>query len=105
METRFSKSCILTLAAILLFTGCQTTTPQSSTPPVSTTLDSDGDGLTDDQEVDLGTDPLSADTDGDGIPDGREVSLGLDPLIPDPQTLVEMVYCPLLIAVSDLPDK
>ncbi|MBE7339249.1 Rib/alpha-like domain-containing protein [Corynebacterium aurimucosum] len=36
--------------------------------------DSDGDGLTDDKEKELGTDPNKADTDGDGINDGDEVS-------------------------------
>ncbi len=46
-------------------------------PPV--TLDSDGDGLSDDAEFVLGTDPLSSDTDGDGISDGAAVQLGLDP--------------------------
>ena len=32
--------------------------------------DPDGDGLTNFQEFQLGTDPLNADTDGDGMPDG-----------------------------------
>jgi uncharacterized repeat protein (TIGR01451 family) len=36
-------------------------------------IDSDGDGLTDEEEEDLGTDPYSPDTDGDGLPDGFEV--------------------------------
>jgi serine/threonine protein kinase len=34
--------------------------------------DDDGDGLTNEQEVDLGTDPDRADTDGDGIDDGDD---------------------------------
>ncbi len=38
------------------------------------TLDDDGDGLTNGQEVQLGTDPENADTDGDGIKDGAEVN-------------------------------
>ncbi len=54
--------------------------------------DSDGDRLTDDEEVALGADPLNPDTDGDGIPDGEEVELGTSPTdadtdddgIPDP---------------------
>ncbi len=46
--------------------------------------DTDGDGLTDGQEVLVyHTNPLVADTDGDGIPDGLEVSLGTDPLDPN----------------------
>jgi hypothetical protein len=43
--------------------------------------DSDGDGLDDLIEVEfVGTDPTLADTDGDGAQDGAEVELGLDPL-------------------------
>ena len=45
--------------------------------------DRDGDGLTDDDEAALGTDPDDADTDGDGISDGREVADLTDPLDPD----------------------
>ena len=41
--------------------------------------DSDGDGLTDAEEVALVTDPDSADSDGDGVADGDEVALGTDP--------------------------
>mmetsp|Transcript_23030 Transcript_23030/g.29556 ORF Transcript_23030/g.29556 Transcript_23030/m.29556 type:complete len:178 (+) Transcript_23030:3-536(+) len=36
--------------------------------------DSDGDGLSDEIEMLLGTDPLNADTDGDGIIDGEEMA-------------------------------
>ncbi len=45
-------------------------------------LDSDGDGLTDDEEGDLGTDPAVADTDQDGFDDGVESYAGTDPLDP-----------------------
>ncbi len=38
------------------------------------TRDRDNDGLTDYQEMILGTDPLNPDTDGDGIPDGQDRS-------------------------------
>jgi len=50
---------------------------------IDTELDSDGDGLTDEQEIELGTDPNNPDTDGDGISDGREKELGTDPLKKD----------------------
>jgi hypothetical protein len=47
-------------------------------------LDSDGDGLTDREEEELGTDPFNPDTDGDELWDGREVKeLGTDPLNTD----------------------
>ena len=42
-------------------------------------VDTDGDGLTDDEESDLGTDPLVRDSDGDGIEDGDEVTALTDP--------------------------
>ena len=42
--------------------------------------DTDGDGLDDQTELALGTDPKKADSDGDGFPDGMEVTLGTDPL-------------------------
>jgi hypothetical protein len=46
--------------------------------------DSDGDGLTDGEEIVLGTDPLNPDTDGDGLTDGQEVNTyHTDPLDPD----------------------
>ncbi len=45
--------------------------------------DTDGDGLTNLQEYQLGTNPRLADTDGDGLSDGAEVALGTDPLNPD----------------------
>lgn len=45
--------------------------------------DSDSDGLTDGEEVQLvGTDPVLFDTDGDGLSDGLEVAIGSDPLDP-----------------------
>ena len=42
-------------------------------------VDTDGDGLTDDQEATLGTNPNLADTDGDGLSDALEVRLGTAP--------------------------
>ncbi len=44
--------------------------------------DGDGDGLTDVEEAELGTDPLNPDTDGDAFDDGFEVDQGTDPLDP-----------------------
>jgi len=42
-------------------------------------LDSDDDGLTDHEEIMLGSNPYSADTSGDGIPDGWLAIHGFDP--------------------------
>ena len=57
-------------------------------PPVFGTTsnkysDSDGDGLTDMEEIILGTDPLDPDTDHDGMSDGVEVARGSNPLDPN----------------------
>lgn len=83
------------------------TEQQPAAPPAQITpvADADGDGLTDTEELSLGTnpnqpdtdgdslfdkeevkiyrtDPLKVDTDGDGIADGIEVSRGEDPVNP-----------------------
>lgn len=46
-------------------------------------VDSDGDGLSDAQELLLGTDPFNPDTDGDGFTDYEEWLAGTDPLDPN----------------------
>lgn len=47
-------------------------------------IDSDGDGLSDEMERRIGTDPHNPDTDGDGLNDGEEVLVyKTDPLNPD----------------------
>jgi thiol-disulfide isomerase/thioredoxin len=49
--------------------------------------DTDGDGLTDGEEADLGTDKNLPDTDGDTLTDGDEVNThGTDPLLVDTDT-------------------
>ena len=45
-------------------------------------VDSDSDGLTDAEELALGTNPNLADSDGDGLSDGLEVTLGTTPTDP-----------------------
>jgi hypothetical protein len=42
--------------------------------------DSDNDGLSDNEEIRLKSDPFNPDSDGDGFLDGTEVKLGYDPL-------------------------
>lgn len=57
---------------------------QPVVPLIPAELDSDGDGLTDEEEMALGTDPLNPDSDGDGLTDYDEVRVyGTDPLNPD----------------------
>lgn len=59
--------------------------PEYRLTGMSRTLDSDGDGLTDWEEIHVyGTDPFNPDTDGDGLTDYEEVRIyGTDPLNPD----------------------
>ncbi|PAT14383.1 hypothetical protein CKJ84_08655 [Corynebacterium sp. NML 120412] len=46
-------------------------------------VDTDGDGLTDQYEREIGTDSTQADSDGDGVPDGQEVLTDkTDPTLP-----------------------
>ena len=54
---------------------------QENLSPVIIIIDSDGDGLSDDIEKRLGTDPYSKDTDKDGVDDKEELKLGTNPLV------------------------
>lgn len=49
----------------------------------SVTFDSDDDGISDAEELRLGTDPNRADTDGDGLNDQEELKFGTNPLLSD----------------------
>jgi len=60
--------------------GVSATKTVTSDPDV---VDTDGDGLDDKAEADLGTDPTQSDSDGDGLSDAAEVALGTDPLDAD----------------------
>lgn len=74
-----------------------TTTPPATPPSGSTVIepdktdrtltsapDRDADGLSDEEEVVLGTDAAVADTDGDGFFDGKEIGNLFSPNSPDP---------------------
>ncbi|RZK31277.1 MAG: hypothetical protein EOO63_04605, partial [Hymenobacter sp.] len=50
--------------------------------PAFATCDQDNDGLTNQEEASIGTNPTNPDTDGDGINDGTEVTNGSNPLDP-----------------------
>ncbi len=50
----------------------------------TTTIDTDNDGVDDDTETSIGTDPIIADTDSDGLTDGEEYyTIGIDPTVAD----------------------
>jgi hypothetical protein len=60
------------------------TTPETNPAAALPPRDTDGDGLTDDQEKQFGTDPTSKDTDGDALSDYEEViTYGTNPLKKD----------------------
>ena len=63
--------------------NAQTNTATNGVPNAVSASDADGDGLTDAEEAQLGTDPANPDTDGDGILDGNEVVVGSDPAAAD----------------------
>jgi hypothetical protein len=49
--------------------------PPTAAPEAPEAVDSDNDGIADDEEISLGTDPRNADTDDDGLFDGEEVKV------------------------------
>ena len=62
----------------------QTAAANQTQAAISGQEDTDGDGLTNNEEIQIGTDPLNPDTDGDGLKDGEEVkTYGTNPLAPD----------------------
>ena len=63
--------------------------------------DLDGDGLTNEREEELGTDPLRADTDGDGVDDGAEVAAGTDPLDPSSYADADRDLVPDAVEIAD----
>jgi hypothetical protein len=71
---------VLLSARAVDFGGNVGTTPELPFPIES---DSDRDGLGDEQEAALGTDPDNPDSDGDGLLDGYEIDLGFSPLSKD----------------------
>ncbi|WP_164731673.1 gliding motility-associated C-terminal domain-containing protein, partial [Flagellimonas beolgyonensis] len=68
---------------------CTNATVQVTISVSDCTVDSDNDGLTDDEENVLGTNPTNPDTDGDGLTDGEEVLVIDDantPAVPEAAT-------------------
>lgn len=64
--------------------GQTATTPQQPTGgQTASNTDTDQDGITDDQERRIGTDPANPDTDGDTLTDGQELQLGTNPRLAD----------------------
>ena len=72
-------SILLCCLVVLLSAGCQTVPTRSGGGGSSGPVDTDNDGLSDDEEARLGTNPEAADSDGDGLTDGEEVEMGTSP--------------------------
>ena len=85
MKIKNINSTFLVLGCLIIlsfafYVGAEDTANTTS----SIFLDSDQDGLTNEEEKMYGTDPQKSDTDGDGYSDGAEVRAGYDPLKPAP---------------------
>lgn len=74
---------VLSILAVASFAFLSSAQENSSTSN-NVFVDSDQDGLSDQEEKLYGTDPHNLDTDGDGYSDGAEVKSGYDPLKPAP---------------------
>lgn len=87
---------LVVLLAPLLLVACPQQEPDGPSGP----LDADSDGLSDEEEAALGTDPDAADSDGDGLDDADEVELGTNPLFEYSVPLAEGGYvlgkCPIV---------
>lgn len=84
MKLRNINISLLILLALLFTSYSFFVTAQQSSSTNNIFLDSDQDGLTDEEEYSYGTNPHEADTDRDGYNDGAEVIAGYDPLKPAP---------------------
>jgi hypothetical protein len=76
----FSLSLFVLASLIILSFAFYVGAENSFTGTKSVFLDSDQDGLSDEEEKIYGTNPANSDTDSDGYSDGAEVRSGYDPL-------------------------
>ena len=85
LSDRESSATQTALAAMAQFTHATETAAFNQTQAaILGQEDTDGDGLTNNREIELGTDPANPDSDEDMLLDGDEVNLrGTDPLNPD----------------------
>ncbi|KKR21842.1 MAG: hypothetical protein UT50_C0003G0023 [Candidatus Moranbacteria bacterium GW2011_GWA2_39_41] len=91
----------LTIGSFAFFVSAQ----EQITTTKNIFLDSDQDGLSDEEEEIYGTNPHLADTDGDGYSDGTEVKSGYDPLKKSPgDKLIPDASAATFVAASE-PNK
>jgi len=72
-----------TAAAMTQAERAEATAAAATATAVWLAEDSDGDGLTNAEELQWGTDPYNKDTDGDTLLDGEEVAMGTSPISKD----------------------
>ncbi len=84
MEIKNTKITLIIFAFLLLGGYGVLVMAENNSDAKNIFLDSDQDGLSDDEEKSYGTDPNKMDTDGDGYSDGSEIQSGYDPLKPAP---------------------
>jgi hypothetical protein len=77
---RFSVVSFFALAACAVPTDTSGSSNEDDETTIDPAGDEDGDGLTNAEEDELGTDWQVADSDGDGFSDGEEVEQGTNPL-------------------------
>lgn len=78
---------LLLFVAVFFFSGCsirkveeeKEELPEIKKQNEIIDIDSDGDGLSDEEEKEFGTDPNDPDSDNDGYLDGQEVEDGYNP--------------------------
>ena len=75
--------CLILIILIFMVSGCASYQVPKNIQAIGGGSDIDKDGLSDQQEVVLMTDPKKPDTDGDGLKDGAEIDMQLDPKNPD----------------------
>ncbi len=77
----------------------------TSTPGDPLNQDSDGDGLSDRDEIIYGTDPFNKDTDGDGFWHGEEMAMGYDPMDPTSNPKTKIKAAAWLAPTTNLTDR
>lgn len=85
MTTKNIKLSFAILAGLVILSyGFLSFAEEQSATQNNIFLDSDQDGLSDEEEKSYGTDPKNKDTDGDSYSDGAEIKSGYDPKKPAP---------------------
>ena len=91
---------LIFLSLIILSLAFYSYASESSSSNKNIFLDSDQDGLSDEEEKSYGTDPNNSDTDGDSYSDGVEIKTGYDPLKPAPGDKITRENKPVIIDPS-----